>query len=143
MSISHRLFCRSECAPTRPLSDVDLMRFSRQNRPLQIEREQNGDILIMTPAGNNTGKMNQRLGRLLDGWAEQDGRGVTFDFDTGFRLPSGAIRSSNASWLVDPRSRSVTVYRTAHPPEKHTDPTSVQGDGPIRGFELVLSRLWG
>ncbi len=36
--------------PETPLSDEQLIRFSRLNRPFRMEREPNGEILIMTPA---------------------------------------------------------------------------------------------
>ena len=91
------------------MTDVEWMHFSRRNRPLRMELEGNGDILIMTPAGNNTGRMNQRLGRLLDEWAELDGRGVTFDSDTCFKLPNGAIRSPDASWLSNEKWNALTA----------------------------------
>ena len=35
--------------PAAPVSDVDLMRSSRENLSFRIEREENGDLLIMTP----------------------------------------------------------------------------------------------
>ena len=183
--------------PAAPMSDLELMRFSRANRPFRMEREGNGDIVIMTPTGNRPGKINQRIGRLLDEWAEEDGRGVTFDSDTGFRLPNGSVRSPDASWisnekwnalseedqdgfgmcpdfivelvspsdsvaalrrkiveewlpsgvqvawLIDPKAKSVMIFRTAEAPETLLDPTSAQGTGPVRGFELVMSRVWG
>jgi Uma2 family endonuclease len=47
------------------------------------------------------------------------------------------------AWLIDPRRRVVEVYRAGEEPEVHEDPTSVQGDGPVRGFELVMGRVWG
>ncbi len=183
--------------PAVPMSDLELLRFSRANRPLRMEREGNGDIVIMTPTGNRTGKLNQRLGRLLDEWAEADGRGVTFDSDTGFKLPNGSVRSPDASWLanekweslseeeqdgfgmcpdfivelvsssdrvsdvqkkivqewlpsgvqvawlIDPKTKSVVVFREGKEPEHLSDPVSVVGSGPVMGFTLVMSRIWG
>ena len=45
-------------------------------------------------------------------------------------------------WLIDQEEKSVTVYRPGEEPEHLADPTSVQGDGPIAGFGLVMSRIW-
>jgi len=89
--------------PATPMSDAELMRFSERNASLRMEREPNGEILIMTPTGNNTGRMNLRVGRLLDEWAEADGRGVGFDSSTGFKLPSGAVRSPDVAWVANAR----------------------------------------
>ncbi len=46
------------------------------------------------------------------------------------------------AWLIDPIDKAVTVYRPGAEPEQHANPTSVQGTGPIAGFELVLARVW-
>ncbi len=47
------------------------------------------------------------------------------------------------AWLIDPERRVVEVYRPGEEPEVHQDPISVQGTGPVRGFELVMGRVWG
>ncbi len=46
-------------------------------------------------------------------------------------------------WLVDPKMRTVTVYRAGVEPEVLVDPSSVRGSGPVRGFELAMARVWG
>jgi Uma2 family endonuclease len=46
-------------------------------------------------------------------------------------------------WLIDPERKVVEVYRQGGEPEVHENPTSVQGTGPVRGFELVMGRVWG
>ena len=179
------------------MSDEELMRFSRENRTLRMEREANGEILVMTPAGFGTSKMNQRIGRFLDEWAEADGRGVVTDSNGGYNLPNGSMRAPDAgwvslkkagsltqhqeegyapfppdfvielrspsdrlpdvqakmeewivngvevAWLIDPERRVVEVYRAGEAVEVFEDPTSVQGTGPVRGFELVMGRVWG
>src|SRR6266702_639127 len=45
-------------------------------------------------------------------------------------------------WLIDAEEKSVTIYRPGDQPEHLAHPTSVQGTGPIAGFELVMSRIW-
>jgi len=47
------------------------------------------------------------------------------------------------AWLIDPIEKAVAIYRPGQEPEQLTDPTSVQGNGPIAGFELVMARVWG
>ncbi len=46
-------------------------------------------------------------------------------------------------WLVDPERKVVEVYRPGESVDVLEDPTSVQGTGPVRGFELVMGRVWG
>jgi Uma2 family endonuclease len=85
--------------PETPMSDDELMRFCAANDALRVERDANGEILVMTPAGSKTSKMNMRIGRLLDEWAEADGRGVAFDSNGGFTLPDGSMRAADAAWI--------------------------------------------
>jgi Uma2 family endonuclease len=179
-----------------PMGDLELMRFCAANETLRVEREPNGEILVMTPAGLKTSKMNLRIGRLLDEWAEADGRGIATDSNGGYTLPDGSMRAPDAAWvsnerwealsdedqarfapicpdfvielrspsdnlsdlykkmeqwivngaevawLIDPIEKSITIYRPGDEPEHLALPTSVQGTGPIAGFELVMSRVW-
>jgi Uma2 family endonuclease len=46
------------------------------------------------------------------------------------------------AWLIDPQRKVVEIYRPGEEPEIHEHPTSVQGTGPIAGFELVMGRIW-
>ena len=84
------------------------MRFCAANDALRVERDANGEILVMTPAGSKTSKMNMRIGRLLDEWAEADGRGVAFDSNGGFTLPDGSMRAADAAWVALPRWKALS-----------------------------------
>jgi Uma2 family endonuclease len=85
--------------PEKPMSDEELMRFSAANDALRVERDANGEILVMTPAGSKTSRINSRITRLLDEWAEADGRGIAFDSNGGFKLPDGSVRAADAAWV--------------------------------------------
>jgi Uma2 family endonuclease len=87
----------------KPMDDAQFLRFSAENDPLRMEREPNGDILVMTPATTKIGLINERVSRALGNWAEEDGRGVTFDSSTGFKMPNKAIRSPDAAWVINER----------------------------------------
>jgi len=180
----------------RPVTDEELMRLCAENNDLRVEREPNGEILVMTPANSRTRKMNLRIGRLLDEWAEADGRGIATGPDGGYTLPDSSMRVPDAAWvsnqrwhalsdkdqgrfaplcpnfvielrspsdkiadlrakmaqwiangaevawLIDPIEKAVTIYRPGDQPEHLAQPTSVQGTGPIAGFELVMARIW-
>jgi Uma2 family endonuclease len=180
----------------RPMTDEELMRFCAVNDDLSVEREPNGEILVMTPANIKTSTMNSRINRLLDEWAEADGSGIVSGPDGGYTLPDGSMRAPDAAWvanrrwqalskedqgrfapicpdfvielrspsdnladlqakmemwiangaevawLIDPLEKAVVIYRPGEQPEVLAQPTSVQGTGPIAGFELVLARIW-
>lgn len=94
--------------PETPMSDEELMRFCAANDFLRVERDANGEILVMTPAGSKTSRMNSRITRLLDEWAEADGRGITFDSNGGFNLPDGSMRAAEAAWVALPRWKALS-----------------------------------
>jgi Uma2 family endonuclease len=87
----------------RRLNDDEFWDFCAQNADLRIEREANGDLIIMPPAGAETGFRNSDLNAQLATWAKQDGRGRVFDSNTEYILPDGAALSPDASWVSTER----------------------------------------
>jgi Uma2 family endonuclease len=85
--------------PETPMSDEDLIRFCAANDIARVEREVDGEILVMSPAGNRTGRRNAAIVSALDVWAQKDGRGYVFDSSTGFTLADGSMRSPDAAWV--------------------------------------------
>jgi Uma2 family endonuclease len=49
-----------------PMTDDQLLRFCAVNDVWRVERDTNGEILVMTPAGFGSSNMNVRISRLLD-----------------------------------------------------------------------------
>ncbi len=97
---------------TRPALDMDeqqFFEFCQLNRDWRIERTSEGDLEIMPPTGGETGNRNLKLALQLGAWAERDGSGVGFDSSTGFILPNGAVRSSDASWVRRERLTLLTA----------------------------------
>lgn len=83
----------------RRLTDDDFYRFCQANDRWQLELSKEGDLIIMMPAGGETGRRNARLNKWLAVWADEDGTGEYFDSNTGFILPNGAERAPDAVWL--------------------------------------------
>jgi Uma2 family endonuclease len=94
--------------PGAPMSDEDFMAFSEENNPFRMEREPNGEILVMTPAGTKSDLFNTRIVETLSRWAREDGRGVVFGPSAGFTLPNGAVRSPDASWISNRRWNALS-----------------------------------
>lgn len=89
--------------PVLELSDDQLYEFAQLNRELRIERNALGELIIMPPTGGESGQRNAEITMQLRLWAKRDGSGATFDSSTGFRLPNGAVRSPDASWIKQSR----------------------------------------
>ena len=82
--------------------------FCRINRDLRIERNADGGVLVMGPAGWETGEKNAELTYQLKAWNRQDGTGRAAGSSAGYRLPNGAVRAPDASWVRNDRLASVT-----------------------------------
>ncbi len=76
------------------------MRFCIANECLRVERESNGELLLMSPAGSGTSYRNTQIILQLGRWAEEDGRGLVFESNCGYTLPDGSVRSPDASWIA-------------------------------------------
>lgn len=181
----------------RQMTDDELLEFCLANEPARVEREANGELIVMSPNFSDGGAVEGDVYLELGVWARSDGRGKTFGPNSGFTLPDTSVKAADAAWirwdrwnslteaqrhsyspicpefvievrsakdrlpalhkrmkvwiangaelawLVDPSRKVVEVYRPGEETEVHQDPTSVQGDGPVRGFELVMARVWG
>jgi Uma2 family endonuclease len=180
----------------RPMTDDELFDFCAANEMLRVERDSNGELILMSPSGLEGDNTNVEITTDLTNWARADGRGKSFGSNGGFTLPDGSMRSPDAAWmswprwkalprreqkrfghvtpefvielrsetdrlaplqkkmkiwiangvelawLIDPERKVVEIFRAGEPAEVHQNPTSVQGTGPVRGFELVLDRIW-
>jgi Uma2 family endonuclease len=62
--------------------------------------------------------------------------------DLQAKMAQWIANGAEVAWLIDPMEKAVTIYRPGDQPELLAHPTSVQGTGPITGFELVMSRIW-
>jgi Uma2 family endonuclease len=71
----------------------------QQEDDVRLELTSEGDLLIMSPTGAKTGRRNFKLTARLAVWVEQDATGYGFDSNAGFRLPNGAMRSPDFSWI--------------------------------------------
>ena len=84
----------------KKLGDDDFFEFCRDNADARIEMDANGDIEIMPPTGSETGIKNFKLTTKFGNWVEKDASGEGFDSSTGFKLPNGAKRSPDLSWVT-------------------------------------------
>jgi Uma2 family endonuclease len=90
--------------PSRvPMTDDEFVAFCQQYEDCFVECTAEGEIIIMPPNYSITGKQNAKIIIRLGTWAEKDGRGEVYDSSAGFRLPNGARRSPDASWIPKDR----------------------------------------
>jgi Uma2 family endonuclease len=103
--------------PVLELTDEQFYELCQANSDLRLERTATGEIIIMPLAGGETGHRNIKLSFQLEAWSSQNDLGIAFDSSTGFKLPNGAERSPDASWVKRDRWNSLnTEQKRNFPP---------------------------
>lgn len=90
------------------LTDEQFYQLCQDNETLRFERNSKGELIIMPPTGGETSNRNGRLNQQLFNWTDTDGTGIAFDSSGGFKLPNGADRSPDASWVKLERWNALT-----------------------------------
>ena len=90
------------------LTDDQFFELCQKNKELTFERTPQGDLIIMTPTGGETSNSNAGLTAQLWVWNSQSNLGIAFDSSGGFKLPNGANRSPDASWVKRERWEALT-----------------------------------
>lgn len=99
------------------LSEEEFYAFCQQNRDDKFERRADGTIELMSLTGGESGRRNSELTTDLTIWNRQHRLGQVFDSSTGFRLPTGAVRSPDAAWVSQAAWEALTPeQRRKHVP---------------------------
>lgn len=95
--------------PAVELTDDQFLVLCSINRDLRLELTAEGDLIIMSPTGGETGNRNLDIAVQVGVWTKADGRGAAFDSSTGFKLPNGAVRAPDAAWVLRTRLAELTA----------------------------------
>ena len=90
------------------LSDEEFWDFCAENPDLNIERTEQGEIVIVAPAGLESSYRSGQVYAQLDQWARTDGRGKAFESSAMFLLPRGAGLSPDAAWVSNEQLSLLT-----------------------------------
>ena len=103
--------------PTVGLTDEQFYQLCVANEEWRLELTADGELIIMPPTGGESGISNAGLTAKLYNWNDQTQLGKVFDSSTEFRLPSGAKRSPDVSWVIRARWEALTPeQRKRFPP---------------------------
>ncbi len=83
------------------------------NPDLRLERTAKGTLIVMPPAGSDSGSRNAGITARLWNWNERTKLGIVFDSSTGFTLPSTAVRGPDASWMTRARWDALPLEERA------------------------------
>jgi Uma2 family endonuclease len=92
-----------------PMTDEQFWHLCQNHPDIRFERTAHGELIIMPPTGGITSNKNSGLNAQLYFWNRETKLGKTFDSSGGFKLPNGADRSPDASWVTIERWDSLTL----------------------------------
>jgi Uma2 family endonuclease len=98
---------KEEVVPTRLVLNVEKVGLTEEqffqlcsdNDDLFMELTAQKELIIMTPNGLKSSWRENLLSTELTNWARKDGTGIVFGPSAGYKLPNGAIRGPDASWV--------------------------------------------
>lgn len=90
------------------VTPADFWRLCLANSELRLTRTSQGELIVMAPAGTESGARNSDLNGQLWAWNRASMLGVTFDSSSGFKLPDGFTHSPDAAWLERSRWEALT-----------------------------------
>ena len=89
-------------------TDEELARFCIENEPLRVERDANGELIVMSPTWSETSSKNSDLTYQLEKWVRETNSGKPFDSNGGFTLPDTSMRAADAAWISWQRWNGLT-----------------------------------
>lgn len=94
--------------PDAALTDEQFYQLSTANEEWRMELSATGELIIMPPTGGENGVRNSDLNLQVGLWSRQTKLGYVFDSSTIFRLPNGAKRSPDVSWIIKERWEALS-----------------------------------
>jgi Uma2 family endonuclease len=91
------------------ITDEEFFELCAVNDTLRFERTAQGEMIVMTPAGGTTSNRNSSLISQLWIWNKRVGLGKTFDSSGAFKLPNGAERAPDVSWVANERWQALSA----------------------------------
>lgn len=81
------------------VSPDDFVALCQANPDLRLERESDGELTVMPPAGMDSSSRNAGITGQLWNWNVRAGLGVVFESSGGFTLSNTAVRAPDACWM--------------------------------------------
>ncbi|MBD2292901.1 Uma2 family endonuclease [Anabaena sphaerica FACHB-251] len=89
-------------------TDDEFVEIVDANKDLRLELSSEGELIVMSPTGGETGERNLELSGQVWFWNRKNNLGKAFDSSTGFKLPNGGTRSPDVSWIKIERWNALT-----------------------------------
>ena len=93
--------CVIKGAVVEQMTTNDFFDFCNANKTLNFERDENGNIILMSPTGSLTSIYNGDIFFQLKSWNNKHKLGVVFESNGGFTLPDGSQRAAGVAWVTN------------------------------------------
>ena len=90
------------------LSEQEFAEFCAAHRDLLVEREPDGQLLIMSPIHYLSGGQEADIITDLNIYAREAKNGKVYSSSTGFTLPDGSVRSADAMFVSNRQRANLT-----------------------------------
>jgi len=94
--------------PLLEMTDEQFYQLCRANPEVKFERNPQGQLVIMSPTGGETGNRNIEIAADFVIWNRRVGLGKLFDSSTCFKLPGNGDRSPDIAWVQQVRWDQLT-----------------------------------
>lgn len=94
--------------PITKLNREQFYQICKANPELQLERNIQGELIIMSPVGGESGQKESNLNFDVSLWNRQANLGIVFSSSTIFSLPGGGDRSPDVAWVSLGKWESLT-----------------------------------
>lgn len=81
------------------VSPATFRKLCAANRDLRLTRTPRGTLIVMPPAGSDSGSRNATITAQLWAWNQASKLGICFDSSSGFTFPDGMVHAPDASWI--------------------------------------------
>ncbi len=92
----------------RYFTEEEFQQLSDHFEDLQLEREPDGKLTIMSPVKGGSGKREPTANFYVKLYEVQHKSGQTYSSATGIQLPDGSIKSPDAAWVSSERLQDLT-----------------------------------
>jgi Uma2 family endonuclease len=81
------------------ISRSQFRQIAADNPEMKLERDKQGNLIVVAPTGGETGNFNSDLNGQVYLWNRSRQLGKLFDSSTGFELPGEGDRSPDVAWI--------------------------------------------
>jgi Uma2 family endonuclease len=94
--------------PLLQLTPDQFYQLCQNNPDIPLELSKNGELIIMSPVGGESGNREANLIADVINWNRQTQLGFVFSSSTIFNLPGGGNRSPDVAWVARERWEALT-----------------------------------